>query len=105
MNKKICLIFFLLSCLISFKAEAALSDSPVRLGVMRFVSRASGVSDDQAAAIGDVFARTLTNSKTITVLERDQLDVIASEHQLSTQGLINEEKHHKFIKNSWLIPK
>lgn len=91
MNKKIYLILCLFLCLVSFKAEAAFSDGPVRLGVMRFISRSSGVSDDQAAAIGDIFARTLTNSKTITVLERDQLDVIASEHKLSTQGLITEE--------------
>ena len=78
-------------CLVAFSAEAASSGKQVRLGVMRFLSRAEGISADHAAAVGDVFARMLTSSKTISVIERDQLDAIASEHQLVMSGMVTEE--------------
>ena len=79
----------LLSCLImslaAFTAEASENNS-IRLGVMKFLARADGVSEQQAAAIGDIFARILTNSKSLTIVERDRLDEIAREHQLAQSG-------------------
>ena len=72
-------------------AEAAITNGPVRLGVMKFLTRAEGVTEIQAAAVGDVFARMLTSSKTITVIERDQLENIANEQKLSMSGMVNEE--------------
>ena len=63
----------------------------LRLGVMKFLSRAEGVSDKQAEAIGDIFARILANSKAITVVERDRLDEIANEHQLLKEGRFEDE--------------
>lgn len=91
MNRKIFCALLALVCLFSFKAEAAVSGSNIRLGVMKFLSRAEGVSADHAAAVGDVFARMLTSSKTISVIERDQLDAIASEHKLVMSGMITEQ--------------
>lgn len=83
----LCLIILLMA----WQAEASSSGKQVRLGVMRFLSRTEGLSADHAAAVGDVFARMLTSSKTISVIERDQLDAIASEHQLVMSGMVTEE--------------
>ena len=63
----------------------------IRLGVMRFLSRADGVTDKQAEAIGDIFARILANSKALTVVERDRLDEIANEHQLLKEGRFEDD--------------
>lgn len=78
-------------CLLAGTANAAVTNGPVRLGVMKFLSRTEGVTEPQAAAIGDVFARMLTNSKTITVIERDQLEQVASEHQMNMSGMLTDE--------------
>lgn len=72
-----------------FSHGMALADEPVRMGVMRFLSRADGVSEQQAEAVGDVFARMLTSSQTISVIERDRLDAIAAEHELGTSGVLD----------------
>ena len=80
-----------LSCVMSFRAEAAISNQPVRLGVVKFLSRTAEISEEQAAIIGDVFARMLTSSRTITVIERSELDAVASEHRLSTAGRLTDE--------------
>ena len=66
-------------------------NKPIRLGVMKFLSRADGVSDKQAEAIGDIFARMLANSKALTVVERDRLDEIANEHQLLKEGRFEDD--------------
>ena len=76
------LVYFVPLC-----AEGA--EGPVRLGVMRFLSRTDGVSPQQAEAVGDIFTRMLTNSRTIAVIERDQLDAIAAEHKLGLSGVLD----------------
>ena len=96
MKKKIFLCLF--ACLISIRADAALPEKQVRLGVMKFLSRTEGLSADHAAAVGDVFARMLTSSKTISVIERDQLDAIASEHKLIMSGMVTDESAVKIGK-------
>ena len=58
----------LLFCLLPLVTAEAADSDPVRLGVMRFVSRADGVSDRQAEIITDIFTRTLSNSKSIVLL-------------------------------------
>lgn len=75
----------------SASAEAALTNGSVRLGVMKFLTRTEGVTDVQAAAVGDVFARMLTNSKTITVIERDQLENVAGEIARGQSGMITDD--------------
>ena len=83
----VCVIF----CLTASGAYAAITDEPVRLGVMKFLTRTEGVSETQAAAVGDVFARMLTSSQTITVIERDQLENIAGEIARGQSGMITDE--------------
>lgn len=63
----------------------------IRLGVMKFLSRSEGVTDKQAEAIGDIFARILANSKSLIVVERDRLDDIVNEHQLLKEGRFEDE--------------
>ena len=82
----------------ALRTDAASSEKQVRLGVMKFLSRTEGLSTDQAAAVGDVFARMLTSSRTISVIERDQLDAIASEHQLVMSGMVTDESAVKIGK-------
>ncbi|MBQ7155741.1 MAG: hypothetical protein IJR85_09340 [Synergistaceae bacterium] len=86
--KFLCAVLALFVCSCS---EAAITDGPVRLGVMKFLTRTEGVTETQAAAVGDVFARMLTNSKTITVIERDQLENVAGEIARGQSGMITDE--------------
>ncbi len=89
-RKLLCVLCVMFLC-VAFRAEAAVSNKPIRIGVLRFESRTNEISSDQAAAVGDVFARMLTNSKTLTVIERQQLNTIANEHKLSTSGMLTDE--------------
>ena len=81
----------LVICLAVSGADAAVTEGPVRLGVMKFLSRTDGISEVQAAAIGDIFTRVLAGSKTITVVERDQLEHIANEHNMNMSGMVTDE--------------
>ena len=90
-RKLLTALFALLVFVNTSSAEEVSSSKPIRIGVMRFLARTDGISADHAAAIGDIFARVLTNSKTITVIERDQLDTLASEHSLSSSGMLTDE--------------
>lgn len=71
-------------------ALRAIAQEQIRLGVVRFVSRAEGVTDKQAEAIGDKFSRMLANSKAITLLERYRLDEILREHNMAQEGRIKD---------------
>ena len=74
----------------------------IRLGVMKFLPRAEGVTERQAAAIGDIFTRTLAKSKLITVVERDRLDEVARENSLLRAENLNFE-NDELIKIGKLI--
>ena len=68
---------------------ASAADEMVRLGVMKFASKAEKVSALQAEVITDVFTRLLSNSRSIVVLERERLDMIGREHKLNMSGLVD----------------
>lgn len=91
MKVKVTSVLCAVMLLVCSGAYAAVTDGPVRLGVMKFLTRTEGVSETQAAAVGDVFARMLTSSKTITVIERDQLENIAGEIARGQSGMITDE--------------
>jgi curli biogenesis system outer membrane secretion channel CsgG len=84
---KSCFIAALALCLI-FEGSAAAADK-IRLGVLKFNSKAEGVSDKQAEIITDIFTGTLSGSKTISVHERVELDKIGEELRLGQSGLID----------------
>lgn len=73
------------------ETEPESQSQPIRLGVMRFLTRAEGVTDKQAEAIGDIFARMLANSKSLIVVERDRLDEIGNEHHLLQEGRFEDD--------------
>ena len=77
--------------LYAVSSEAAENDN-IRLGVMKFLSRTDGVSEQQAAAIGDIFARILTNSRSLIIVERDRFDELAREHQLTQSGSFKDNE-------------
>ncbi|MDR1732758.1 MAG: hypothetical protein LBR61_11755, partial [Synergistaceae bacterium] len=61
----------------------------VRMGVMKFVSKTSKVSTQQADAITDFFTRNLANSKSIALIERERLAAIGREQKLNMSGLVD----------------
>ena len=63
----------------------------VRLGVMKFESKTYDVTDRQASAITDIFARMLFRSKGIRLLEREKIDSVLAELNLGMSGLIDEQ--------------
>lgn len=87
--RRIVLSFMCISCTV-ICAEAK-TDTPVRLGVMKFLARSDGVTDQQAAAIGDIFGRLLTRSPSMTIVERDRIDDIAREHKLMQSGQFEDD--------------
>ncbi|MDR0648529.1 MAG: hypothetical protein LBF92_04280 [Synergistaceae bacterium] len=57
---------------------------------MEFVSKAVGVSPQEADAIRDIFTRYLANSKTIAVIERERLlSSVGAEIKIGASGLID----------------
>ena len=61
----------------------------VRIGVFQFESKTSGVSQQQANAVMDMMTRALASSKSISVIERDQLDKVGKEIRLGQSGLVD----------------
>ena len=86
----ICFVIFLFLPVSSLKAEEN-NNNLLRLGVMKFLSRAEGVTDKQAEAIGDIFTRMLANSKAMIIVERDRIDEIANEHKLTQAGRFEDD--------------
>jgi curli biogenesis system outer membrane secretion channel CsgG/TolA-binding protein len=79
-------VFFILTV---WGTAAPAADDIVRIGVMEFVSKADGVSAQQADVIRDFFTRYLANAKKIAVLERERLLSIGAEHKLNYSGLVD----------------
>lgn len=75
----------------TFIAEAE-ENKALRLGVMKFTSRAKGVTEQQATAIGDIFARVLANSKSLILVERDRIEDIANEHNFAKSGRFEDDE-------------
>ena len=61
----------------------------VRIGVFQFESKTSGVTQQQANAVMDLMTRALASSKSISVIERAQLDKVGKEIRLGQSGLVD----------------
>ncbi|PIE54319.1 MAG: hypothetical protein CSA35_06240 [Dethiosulfovibrio peptidovorans] len=61
----------------------------VRLGVYQFESKVAGVSQKQANAVMDMMTRALANSKSISLIERAELDKVGAEIRLGMSGLVD----------------
>jgi len=61
----------------------------IRMGMVGFESRADGVSQQQAAAIADLFTRALVGSRSLSILEREQIGAIINELELGVSGLVD----------------
>lgn len=64
-------------------------EEKVRIGVFQFESKTSGVTQQQANAVMDLMTRALASSKSISVIERDQLDKVGKEIRLGQSGLVD----------------
>ena len=74
----------ILACTPSFGAEEV-----IRIGVLRFESKADGISQNNAESITDELTRMLTSSYSIAIIDRSAIDAIAREHRMSLAGLID----------------
>jgi TolA-binding protein len=89
MRLKLCGVIALFFVLTAFGVPAVAADV-IRVGVMEFVSKAVGVSGQEADAIRDVFTRYLANSKTVAVIERERLlSSVGSEIKIGASGLVD----------------
>jgi curli biogenesis system outer membrane secretion channel CsgG len=61
-----------------WSTAALAADDVIRVAVMEFTGRSGKVTDQEAGAVRDFLARYLTNSRTITVVERDRLPKIVA---------------------------
>lgn len=80
---------FAVSIMFFITATAIEASEPIRVGVMKFESKTSGVSDHQAEVITDLFTTELAQSKRVQVFERLQLEAIGSEVKLGMSGLVD----------------
>ena len=73
-----------LVCVPSFAA-----DDVIRIGILRFESKADGISQNNAESITDQLTRMLANSYSIVVVDRSAIDEIAQEQNMILEGLID----------------
>ena len=71
-------------CTPSFSAEEV-----IRVGVLRFETKANGISQRNAESITDELTRMLTSSYSIAIIDRSVIDSIAREHRMNLAGLID----------------
>ena len=67
-------------------------EEKVRIGVFQFESKTSGVTQQQANAVMDLMTRALASSKSISVIERAQLDKVGKEIRLGQSGLVSLDR-------------
>ena len=72
-----------------FAVPCRAQEEKVRIGVLQFESKTSGVTQQQANAVMDLMTRALASSKSISVIERDQLDKVGQEIRLGQSGLVD----------------
>lgn len=74
-----------------FEQQQKFPSDVIRIGVIKFDSKADNILDRDAEAATDLFMRFLSNSDKIAVIERDRLESIAREHKLNLSGMISPE--------------
>ena len=77
-------MMFILVCAPSFAAEDV-----IRIGILRFASKADGISQWNAESITDELTRMLASSYSIAIIDRSSLEAIAQEHRMNLAGLID----------------
>lgn len=78
-----------LFALVLFAVPCRAQEEKVRIGVLQFESKTSGVTQQQANAVMDLMTRALASSRSISVIERDQLDKVGQEIRLGQSGLVD----------------
>ena len=104
--KKLTFLICLLIFLPVARSRAEKNNNLRRLGVMKFLSRAEGVTDKQAKAICDIFSLMLANSKAMIIVERDRIDEIANEHKLTQAGRFEDDaviKPSKLVSYQYML--
>jgi curli biogenesis system outer membrane secretion channel CsgG/TolA-binding protein len=83
---KLVILFAFFVCALSAPSEAA---DRIRMGMIKFESKAAGVSDRQAEIITDIFTNVLHGAKSIAVMERAEIESIGAELKLQMSGLVD----------------
>jgi curli biogenesis system outer membrane secretion channel CsgG len=88
MKLKWAVLLTVLVCALAAPAESA---DKIRIGMIKFESKAEGVEDRQAEIITDIFTNVLYNSKNISVMERAEIEEVGRELKLNMSGLVSRE--------------
>jgi curli biogenesis system outer membrane secretion channel CsgG len=86
-----CFIIAVLAICVTAPGQAETAEEKIRVGIVRFDSKASGVSPRQAEIITDIFTGALVGSQKITLLERQQIDKIGAELRIGQSGLVDSD--------------
>ena len=79
----------LLSVVIALVCSPLFAEEVIRVGVLRFESKAEGISQYNAESITDELTRMLTSSYSIAIIDRSEIEAIAREHRMNLAGLID----------------
>ena len=75
--------------MIVITCSASFAEDVVRIGVLRFDSKADGISQRNAESITDELTKMLANSYSIAIIDSSHMDAIAREHRMTLAGLID----------------
>ena len=79
----------LLSLMVISVCTASFAEDVIRIGVLRFASKADGISQWNAESITDELTRMLASSYSIAIIDRSSIEAIAREHRMNLAGLID----------------
>ncbi|MBR0315581.1 MAG: SEL1-like repeat protein [Synergistaceae bacterium] len=69
----------------------AFADEPIRIAVTGFSSKVQSISESQLDSITGAFIHMLTETETLRVLERQEINALIREQNLSMSGLVSSE--------------
>lgn len=87
--RKVLMLVCAVSVIVCGVCAPSLADDVIRVGVLKFASKASGVSQSNTESVTDELTRMLSASYSIAIIDRSSLDAIAREHRLSLSGLVD----------------
>lgn len=82
-------ILLLVMIVVLISSPSFAEEEVIRVGVLRFESKADGISQSNAESITDELTRMLTSSYSIAIIDRENIEAIAREHRMNLAGLID----------------
>ena len=86
---RVLLSLFVVFLAVAVFGSSSFADDVIRVGVVKFDAKASGVSVSNTESVTDELTRMLASSYSIAIVDRTQLETIAREHRLHLSGLMD----------------